>query len=121
VALGLAEPVISIELSADQVDEVVRKASDGGALSTVLVGLDRVRAALVAGPEELENPSLSRSVLVGFMVLAAMPADGGYVGVQELARRTGRSVSTTHRYLSTLTVVGVVERDPRTREYRLAR
>ncbi|MGO9763268.1 MAG: helix-turn-helix domain-containing protein [Solirubrobacteraceae bacterium] len=116
---GSAEPV-SIDLSADQVAQVVRAASDGGRLSVLLSGLDDVRETLVARSAELENRSLSRSLLVGFVVLTSMPADGGYVGVVELARRTGSSPSTTHRYLSTLMTVGLVERDPRTREYRLA-
>ncbi len=119
VASGSADPV-SIDLSPDQVDDVVRKASDGGTLSTVLLGLEHVRGALATQPEELENPRLSRSLLLGFVVLASMPADGSYVGVVELAQRSGRSASTTHRYLSTLMSVGLVERDARTREYRLA-
>jgi hypothetical protein len=112
---------VCVDLSADQVARVVRAASDGGNLLTLLRGLDDVREALAARrPAELEDPRLSRSLLHGFVLLACMPADGSYVGVIELAKRSGGSPSSTHRYLATLIMVGAVERDPLTREYRLA-
>jgi len=111
---------VCIDLSADQVDQVVRAASHGGTISVLLSGLEDVRALLAAQPTELENPRLSRSLLFGLLMLAAFPADGGYVALSELARRSGRSSSTAHRYVCTLIAVGLVERDPRTRAYRLA-
>jgi len=69
---------------------------------------------------ELDERRFSRSLLAGLLVLAAFPADGGDAGVGELARRLEMNTSTVHRYLSTLAAVGVVERDPATRRYRLA-
>jgi len=53
-------------------------------------------------------------------MLASFPGDGSYVSIAKLARLLGMSPSTTHRYVSTLLAVGLLERDPRTRKYRLA-
>jgi IclR family pca regulon transcriptional regulator len=53
-------------------------------------------------------------------VLSCFPADGGYLGIAELARTLGMNTSTTHRYVTTLLAVGLLERDPATRRYRLA-
>jgi hypothetical protein len=112
---------VRIALTAAQVDEVVRTAADGGNMSLLMSGLGDVRAALMEGAGPLENPRLSGSLLCGLLILAAFPADGGYMGINEISRITGKSPSTAHRYVSTLIAVGLLERDPRTREYRLAR
>jgi len=66
------------------------------------------------------DPGLSRSLLRGLMLLAALPRDGAYVGNSELARRLDVSPSTAHRYVNTLLVAGLVEQDARTRRYRRA-
>lgn len=116
-AMRRGKPVF-IELSADQVSHIVRAASDGGHVSTLLSGLDDTRAALATG---LDYSRLSGSLLCGLSILAALPADGSYVALANIARLTGKNPSTTHRYLSTLLAVCLVERDPATREYRLAR
>jgi hypothetical protein len=92
-----AEPVL-IELSAAQVDQVVRAASGAGNLSVLLSGLEDVREALKAGPEQLENLRLSRSLLSGLLMLTSFPPDGSYLGNAELARMLGMNNSTTHRY-----------------------
>ena len=68
--------------------------------------------------EELENPRLSRSLLLGLLVLACFPPDGSFLPVKEAARILDASASTTHRYCKTLVAVGLLERDPRTRRYR---
>jgi DNA-binding IclR family transcriptional regulator len=74
-----------------------------------------------ASPEQLDDPRLSRSLLRGLLVLACFPADG--------AARTAKAVaneldfmggSTIHRYITTLEEAGLLERDPWSREYRLA-
>jgi DNA-binding IclR family transcriptional regulator len=39
--------------------------------------------------------------------------------VTDLAGRLEMSPSTTHRYLTTLLAVGLIEQDPRTRRYRV--
>jgi hypothetical protein len=111
---------VCIELSTAQVDQVVRAASDGGNMSVLLSGLADVRAVLVAGADQLEDARLSRSLLAGLLMLASFPGDGSYVSIATLARLLDMSPSTTHRYVSTLLAVGLLERDPRTRKYRLA-
>jgi DNA-binding transcriptional ArsR family regulator len=115
-----SEDPLCIELSAAQVDQVVRAAADGGSVSVLLSGLGDVRAAFAAGLERLEGGRLSHSLLSGLLMLASLPADGSYVSITEFARTLDMSPSTVHRYVSTLMVVGLVERDPRTRCYRLA-
>lgn len=71
-------------------------------------------------PAQMEDRRLSRSLLSGLLVLSCFPADGGYLGIAELARMLDMNTSTTHRYVTTLLAVGLLERDPATRRYRLA-
>ncbi len=89
-------------------------------LSEALSGLGDARQALKVGYAEMHDPRLSRSLIAGLLMLASFPADGGYVGNGELAQMLGMNQSTAHRYISTLVAVGLVERDPETRRYRLA-
>ncbi len=109
-----------IELSAAQVDQVLRAASDGGGLSVVLAGIKDARQALQAGSQHMQDARLSRSLIAGLLMLASFPTDGGDVGNGELARMVGMNQSTAHRYISTLVALGLVERDPGTRRYKLA-
>ncbi len=110
---------VSIELSAAQVDRVIRSAADGGSMSILLSGLRDVREVLAREPRQLEDSRLSRSLLAGLMMLASFPTDGSYLGNAEIARMLDMNPSTTHRYVSTLVAVGLLERDPATRRYRL--
>jgi hypothetical protein len=114
-----ARPV-RIELSQAQVDRVVRHASsEGGTMSVLVSGLPDIRRVLERPPERNDH-RLSRSLLQGLRLLACVPADGAYTSVTELAGKTGMNMSTSHRYISTLVAVGLLERDPGTRQYRLA-
>jgi DNA-binding transcriptional ArsR family regulator len=115
-----AEQGALVELSPAQVDQIVRAVSGGGTMSLLFSGLADVRAMLGAGPGQLDNRRLSRSLLAGLLMLASFPSDGSYMGIAELARMLDMSPSTTHRYVTTLLAVGLLERDPRTRQYRLA-
>jgi|SRR5271168_135180 DNA-binding MarR family transcriptional regulator len=108
-----------IELSEEQVERVLRDASDAGSTSLLLSGRPQVRDALAGAGQIAEDGRLSRSLLWGLMLLAAFPADGSYVGNAEIARTLGMSMSTAHRYISTLLAVGLLERHPDTRQYRL--
>ena len=81
------------------------------------LALDRASAA---APAQMEDRRLSRSLLAGLLVLSCFPADGDYLGIAELARMLRMNTSTTHRYVTTLLAVGLLERDPATRRYRLA-
>jgi hypothetical protein len=114
-----AEEKVLIELSPAQVDRVVRSAADGGSMSVLLSGLRDVREVLAREPRQMEDSRLSRSLLAGLLMLASFPADGSYLGNAEIARMLDMNPSTTHRYVSTLMAVGLLERDPATRRYRL--
>lgn len=117
---------VMIELSKSQVDQVVRGAGEGGTMSILLSALRDPDWTLSvdsddwAYPEQMEDRRLSRSLLSGLLVLSCFPADGGYLGIAELARMLDMNTSTTHRYVTTLLAVGLIERDPATRRYRVA-
>jgi len=117
---------ITVELSKAQVDQVVRAAGQGGAMSVLLSALKDPNWSLVgegetwSQPAQMEDRRLSRSLLSGLLVLSCFPADGGYLGIADLARMLAMNTSTTHRYVTTLLAVGLLERDANTRRYRLA-
>ena len=54
------------------------------------------------------------------MVLTSFPADGAGRAVTDVAHELEMGASTTHRYATTLFEVGLLERDPVSREYRRA-
>jgi hypothetical protein len=115
------DPAISIKLSKVQVDQVMRSASgENGHLSAMLYGLDAAPEKMTASLDADEHHHLSRSLLAGLLLLASFPHDGGYLGNAEVARLIGMNASTAHCYISTLVEVGLLERDPSTRQYRLA-
>jgi hypothetical protein len=132
---------ISITLSPTQVDAVVRAASHGNAPSIsrlVMASLSappqpngRQDASASAGavngkqsargylPNETADPRLSRSLVRGLSLLSGFGPDGDERGIVELAEELGMSPSTAHRYALTLVELGLLERCPRTRKYRL--
>jgi len=110
---------ITIELTSTQVDRVVRRAPDAEGVSSLLRGLAD-RGSMTSSYQALsESPRLSRSLLLGLRVLACFPTDGSALAVTDVAGRLNMSPSTTHRYLTTLLAVGLLEQDPRTRRYRV--
>lgn len=112
---------VSLELTPAQVDHVLRSASEAGNLNLLLAGgLHEVRGQLERNPAQLADSQLSRSLLWGLLLLSVLPSDGSHVGNADLARVLGQNPSTTHRYLKTLVAVGLAERDPATRRYRLS-
>jgi hypothetical protein len=116
---------VLIELSKAQVDQVVRTAGRGGTMSILLTALRDPNWILSTDPEnsthpeQLDDRRLSRSLLSGLLVLSCFPPDGRYLGIADLARMLGMNTSTTHRYVTTLLAVGLIERDPVTRRYRI--
>jgi len=138
-------PSISITLSLAQVDEVVRAASRARtpSISTLIAsslraplssdrkarakqsaeqrGTDAAREngtiAHAAGEEV--DPRLSQSLLRGLSLLRCFGPDGGARGIVELADELGMSPSTAHRYALTLVELGLLERCPHSRKYRL--
>ncbi len=117
------EEPVQLALSRAQVDQIVRAASDAGSISILLTGLGDSREALEKAQVEVGNTdaNLSSSLLSGLLVLAAFPSDGSSLGNAEVARAMGMNPSTAHRYITTLVVAGLLEKDPNTRRYRLAR
>lgn len=117
---------VLIELSQTQVDHVIRAAGQGGTMSVLLSALKDPEWMLSgnddkwAYPSQMEDRRLSRSLLSGLLVLACFSCDGAYLGIAELARMLDMNTSTTHRYVTTLLAVGLLERDPSTRRYRIA-
>lgn len=69
-------------------------------------------------PALSDRARLSHSLVRGLLTYAAFPHDGSYLGVMDLARHLDLTPSTTYRYVSTLLVAGLLERDPNTRRYR---
>jgi IclR helix-turn-helix domain len=109
---------ITIELTRAQVDQIVRGRSKGDGVTTALHGLAD-RGLMSTYPELSASPRLSRSLLLGLLVLACFPKDGGALAVTDVAASLGLSPSTTHRYMTTLLAVGLLEQDPRSRRYRV--
>ncbi len=134
---------ISITLSPAQIDEVVRAASGSRAPSISTLIADSLSAPLAdAGeanggpappaedsaarrprggymPNDTTDPRLSRSLLRGLALLTGFGPDGEARGIVELAGDLGMSPSTAHRYALTLVELGLLERCPKTRKYRL--
>ncbi len=122
----LDDEKVLIELSKAQVDQVVRTAGQGGTMSVLLSALKDPKWTLSLDSEDWSYPAqmddrrLSRSLLSGLLVLSCFPPDGGYLGIADLARLLDMNTSTTHRYVTTLLAVGLLDRDPATRRYRVA-
>ena len=114
----MSEHGIKIELSKAQINRVLREAVEDDGLLSRMGGVEGLEFR--ASTEQLNDPRLSRSLLRGLMVLAFFPADGVGRSVKDVAEALGMGGSTTHRYLSTLVEVGLLERAPVSREYRLA-
>ncbi len=117
---------VSITLSAVQVDEVMRAAAQGGspAIATLIAASRHEPAGRSLGKAAADRarrpgPGLSRSLLRGLSLLASFGPDGAERGIVELARELGMSPGTAHRYAVTLVELGLLERCPRTRKYRL--
>jgi predicted transcriptional regulator len=123
---GAVAEKILIELSKAQVDQVVRNAGQGGTMSVLLSALRDPDWTLAfdsddwAYPAQMEDRRLSRSLLSGLLVLSCFSLDGEDLGIAELARMLNMNTSTTHRYVTTLLAVGLLERDSSSRRYRLA-
>ncbi len=120
---------ITITLSPTQVDHVVHAASGSRApgISTLIAdtlgappaGEHGPRRSRTAPLADSADPGLSRSLLRGLSLLTCLGSDGTARGIVELARDAGMSPSTAHRYASTLVELGLLERCPKNRKYRL--
>jgi DNA-binding MarR family transcriptional regulator len=115
-----ARPVL-LELSRAQVEEVLSAANGASSLTLAMQGVGDVGEALTVAESHLRDRRLSRSLIHGCLVLACFAPDGTYLGNSEVAGMLGMSLSTVHRYITTLLALGLLERDSHTRRYRLAR
>jgi hypothetical protein len=109
---------ITIELSRAQISRVMREAAEDDSLLGVLGHPLRHRDIDLARAK-MDDARFSRSLLRALMVLASYPTDGSTRSVSDVAKQLGMGISTTHRYTATFTEVGVLERDPVSRQYRL--
>ena len=128
---------ISITLSPEQVEDVLRAASHTSASSLSALISSTLSGAGADGdgamraepaprgtpPPELDSCDrrLSRSLLRGLAILSCFTVERPERGILEMARELGLSASTTHRYVLTLLELGLLERCPRSRRYRLPR
>jgi hypothetical protein len=80
---------------------------------------DRPRGGYM--PADYVDRRLSRSLMRGLSILTCFGPDGGARGIVELAGDLRMSPSTAHRYALTLVELGLLERCPKTRKYRLPR
>jgi len=120
---------IAIALTPAQVEDVLRAASAGKAsslaslISSTLAGPANGKLAGgdggSAAPFDDCDRRLSRSLLRGLAILSCFTLEQPDRGILELARALGLSASTTHRYVLTLLEMGLLERCPRSRRYRL--
>lgn len=121
------EPLVSITLSRNQIDHVIRAALGddiGPSMSVLVAGSgfhhDHARHALSARYRSLQdNRRLSRSLLSGLLVLSCFPPEGADLGIKDISQELELNTSTVHRYVLTLVAAGLLERDPDTRRYRL--
>jgi hypothetical protein len=122
-----SEPLVSITLSRNQVDHVMRAALGEGVAPSVSAlvagtGFHRsdARQMLSARYRDLQdNRRLSRSLLAGLLVLSCFPPEGVDMGIKDISEQLDLNTSTVHRYVLTLVAAGLLERDPDTRRYRL--
>lgn len=116
---------VFIQLTEDQIEAVIGETGSNGAMEADPLRAEG-QAPLLAGDSTqwifkslLEDRSLSHSLLLGLQVLTCFPLDGTERGVAEVAQQLGMNNSTVHRYMTTLMQVGLLERNPVTRWYRL--
>ncbi|MBO0821657.1 MAG: IclR family transcriptional regulator [Nocardiopsaceae bacterium] len=70
-------------------------------------------------PREASGTGFSQSLERGLAVLCAFSPDRPALGISELAAELALTRSTTHRYVTTLSMLGFLEQDSATRKYRL--
>jgi DNA-binding MarR family transcriptional regulator len=109
---------ITLNLTPAQVREVLRQAAGGEGIQGALSKLTNHSQLVTARAAARDDIQLSGSLLLGLIVLRCFPADGSELRVLDLAQRLGLTPSTTHRYLKTLVIAGLLDQNPTTRRYR---
>ena len=114
---------IAIELTRSQILQVCEVAAGTGSEADAHDGLAADARRLCDLLNELAGsprPKFSRSLVLGLYVLASFPDDGSPVGLVTLAQRLEMPTGTVHRYLHTLIVAELVQRDEKSHAYSLA-
>lgn len=110
-----------IRLTDEQERDVLRQVlGEDEAQDWILASLsDPERLRAEAAAKSLSDERLSRSLIRGFSIVTALAPPGTERGIIEIAGSLGISPSTTHRYVTTLVELGLVERGS-SRKYRLS-
>jgi hypothetical protein len=109
---GVASPASNP--SRDAIERLASNAATGASRE------DATAASNGYFPDHDGDARLSRSLLRGLSILTCFRPGREERGILELASELGMSPSTTHRYVATLVELGLLERCPRSRKYRLA-
>ncbi|HSZ13240.1 MAG TPA: helix-turn-helix domain-containing protein [Solirubrobacteraceae bacterium] len=109
---------MTITLTDAQVARVVSDASGGSQLAGLLSGVSDLEGLRKSMEPMWSDHQWSRSVLRAVLVLVALPGDGSWGEITDIARMVGLSPSTTHRYIQTWVALGLAEQNPKTRVYR---
>jgi IclR helix-turn-helix domain len=109
---------ISLALTPVQVAQVVEAVASGSGQLPLLSGLEHPRELTVS--PLLDDPKISKSLLLGLVVLVSFPLDGSERANKDVAQELGLAASTTHRYIHTLVAAGLLEQNSVTRRYRRA-
>jgi len=112
--------VVVIELTRSQILRVCQEAEGAEADADLLDGPnDDVRnlGAVLNVVARDPGSRFSSSLVTGLYVLASLPDDGKPVGIIKLAEHLEMPKATLHRYLQTLVVAELVQRNEKTREY----
>lgn len=135
--MSVSPPGITIALSNDQVDQVLRAAlrlPQGTSESLLTAALDHAHRPAGGSAEgnrfreatkhalqaALDDPQLSQSLLRGLALLSCYSPEREWRTISELAKELDLPPSTAHRYARTLRAIGLLEQHPGTREYRPA-
>jgi len=122
-ATSFGAPAVQIALTPSQILHVCEVASGPVSEVEALHGLAADARRLCDLLNEVARnprPKFSKSFVCGLYVLASLPDDGKPVGIAKLAALLKMPSATVHRYLHTLIVAELVQRDENTREYSLA-
>ncbi len=118
---------MSLPLTAEQVELVVRRAQEGGVAGLVALLSGLIASREIApihvweerSREAAAGSQFSVSLVKGILILAHI-VGGELMSVNDVAADLQMSASTAHRYFHTLRILGLVEQDSVTRKYRLA-
>jgi hypothetical protein len=118
---------LSIELTKEQIDGVIRSAGRGGPMAVLLTLLwdaswtqaMKLRSGLLA--EQLGEQDLAPELLSGLLVFSCFRPNGAYRTSAEVEQLLRLDPDTVHRCASTLVAVGLLEHDSELGMYRSAK